>query len=516
MENILLEKMKKMPIKTSETSEANVEIMDEEEDVKEVNEKPKFDKNGIMIERSNFPVARLPTATSDSLTDSARAFARMIFPYSVEEFMTQIWERKAVVIKRKKFDFYKDLFSTKSMADIIERNPIQFGVNLDVTSWTKSEGRQTHNLPGRAYPAQVWDFYSNGCSVRMLNPQAYSATIYEQCAALQEFFGCFVGANAYLTPPGTQGFAPHYDDVEVFMLQVEGRKRWKVYNPFEGDELPRTSSRNYNPKEIKGEPAIYEILEPGDMIYMPRGWVHQGEALAGEHSLHVTISTNQKNAWADLLEQAVPAALKAAISSDVDFRRGLPTDYKLYMGMQNSDREDLDAERSAFAAQLAQLMGRMIDYVDIDKEVDAFANRDMHHQLPPRLTAEEAKRTVRGIRVPVDNGTVGASIIDVAESTEVRILRQQSVRVATNEERVFVYHNLDNPKLYMKEELKHFEVTAECAEIIEKLHVKYPKYARASDLMGKEGTMEETLLAIRMLLEHGVIMTKEPLKAISA
>merc|ERR1712106_468831 len=91
----------------------------------------------------------------------------------------------------KKFDFYKDLFSTKSMADIIERNPIQFGVNLDVTSWTKSEGRQTHNLPGRAYPAQVWDFYSNGCSVRMLNPQAYSATIYEQCAALQEFFGCF-------------------------------------------------------------------------------------------------------------------------------------------------------------------------------------------------------------------------------------------------------------------------------------------------------------------------------------
>ena len=280
----------------------------------------------------------------------------------------------------------------------------------------------------------------------MLNPQAYSATIYEQCAALQEFFGCFVGANAYLTPPGTQGFAPHYDDVEVFMLQVEGRKRWKVYNPFEGDELPRTSSRNYNPKEIKGEPAIYEILEPGDMIYMPRGWVHQGEALAGEHSLHVTISTNQKNAWADLLEQAVPAALKAAISSDVDFRRGLPTDYKLYMGMQNSDREDLDAERSAFAAQLAQLMGRMIDYVDIDKEVDAFANRDMHHQLPPRLTAEEAKRTVRGIRVPVDNGTVGASIIDVAESTEVRILRQQSVRVATNEERVFVYHNLDNPK----------------------------------------------------------------------
>ena len=53
----------------------------------------------------------------------------------------------------------------------------------------------------------------------------------------------------------------------------------KVYRPFEDDELPRTSSRNYRPDEIKGEPFIYEILEPGDLLYVPRGWIHQGEVL---------------------------------------------------------------------------------------------------------------------------------------------------------------------------------------------------------------------------------------------
>ena len=401
---------------------------------------------GVMLERSQFPIVRLPTATSDSLTDSAKAFARMIFPYTPEQFMSEIWEQKAVIIKRKKFDFYKDLFSTRQLAEIIERNPIQFGVNLDVTSWTKAEGRQTHNLPGRAYPAQVWDFYNNGCSVRMLNPQTYSHSIYELCASLQEFFGCFVGSNTYLTPAGTQGFAPHYDDVEVFMLQVEGRKRWKVYKPFEGEELPRKSSRNYHPKEIKGEPEIYEILEPGDMIYMPRGWIHQGEALAGEHSLHVTISTYQKNSWGDLLERVIPNALQTAIKEDIDFRRGLPTDYKLYMGLQNSDREDLQAERGAFVNNMGMLMSRLLDYAEVDKEVDDFAIQDIHRSLPPKLTAEEAKRTVRGIRVHVNDGQVGPSVIDVNESTEVRILRQQSVRVATDNEEVFVYHNLDNPK----------------------------------------------------------------------
>lgn len=50
-------------------------------------------------------------------------------------------------------------------------------------------------------------------------------------AALQEYFGCFVGSNIYLTPANTQGFAPHYDDIEAFVFQIEGAKRWRVYNP---------------------------------------------------------------------------------------------------------------------------------------------------------------------------------------------------------------------------------------------------------------------------------------------
>ena len=40
-----------------------------------------------------------------------------------------------------------------------------------------------------------------------------------------------VDCFSYLTPPGTQGFAPHYDDIEAFILQLEGKKHWKLYNP---------------------------------------------------------------------------------------------------------------------------------------------------------------------------------------------------------------------------------------------------------------------------------------------
>lgn len=38
---------------------------------------------------------------------------------------------------------------------------------------------------------------------------------------MEEVFGCLCGASAYLTPPKAQGLAPHWDDVEVFVLQTE-------------------------------------------------------------------------------------------------------------------------------------------------------------------------------------------------------------------------------------------------------------------------------------------------------
>lgn len=76
---------------------------------------------------------------------------------------------------------------------------------------------------------------------------------------MQEYFHCLVGANAYLTPPNSQGFAPHYDDIEAFVLQIEGRKKWKLYKPRHyADVLPRYSSENFNQSEI-GKPVLSAV-----------------------------------------------------------------------------------------------------------------------------------------------------------------------------------------------------------------------------------------------------------------
>jgi bifunctional lysine-specific demethylase and histidyl-hydroxylase NO66 len=77
------------------------------------------------------------------------------------------------------------------------------------------------------------------------------------------------------TPPNSQGFAPHYDDIETFVLQIEGKKRWRLYAPRnEKEYFPRISSKNFKQNEI-GEPILDIVPEAGDLLYFPRGIIHQ-------------------------------------------------------------------------------------------------------------------------------------------------------------------------------------------------------------------------------------------------
>jgi len=59
---------------------------------------------------------------------------------------------------------------------------------------------------------------------------------------------------------------------------VEGTKNWKVYAPLSAETtLPRQPSPNFSQDEI-GKPILEVVLEQGDLIYFPRGFVHQAQS----------------------------------------------------------------------------------------------------------------------------------------------------------------------------------------------------------------------------------------------
>ncbi|MEU1753967.1 cupin domain-containing protein [Micromonospora matsumotoense] len=126
--------------------------------------------------------------------------------------------------------------------------------------------------------------------------------------------------NAYLTPPGSQGFATHYDTHDVFVLQVDGRKHWRIHPPVLTDPLERQpwgGRADEVSATADGPAALDVVLEPGDALYLPRGWLHSAQAQESR-SLHLTVGIRALTRYA-LVEE-----LLALAAEDPRLRAGLP------------------------------------------------------------------------------------------------------------------------------------------------------------------------------------------------
>lgn len=70
------------------------------------------------------------------------------------------------------------------------------------------------------------------------------------------------------------GVGPHVDSYDVFLLQLQGRRRWRIGPMTDATLEPDTPLRI-----LRHFTPVHEwLLEPGDMLYVPPGWAHDGAA----------------------------------------------------------------------------------------------------------------------------------------------------------------------------------------------------------------------------------------------
>ncbi|XP_011877058.1 PREDICTED: bifunctional lysine-specific demethylase and histidyl-hydroxylase NO66 isoform X2 [Vollenhovia emeryi] len=401
-------------IQMTEVQSVNVKTKNSESDSNNMDTNDSVNANELNVDY---------VSAHDPVENSRQLLGWLLHPIDIKIFFKDNWEKTPVYVKRDQPNYYRHIVSTPLLDEVLRKNHILFTKHIDITSYSGGV-RETHNPPGRALPSVVWDYYQNQCSVRMLNPQTFIPAIHALNSTLQESFGCFVGANLYLTPPNSQGFAPHYDDVEAFILQIEGQKRWRLYKPLSANEyLPRYSSKNFDQSEI-GEPILDTVVKAGDLLYLPRGTIHQGTTLDDTHSLHVTLSVYQRNSWFDLLEKVLPQALKRAADNDRRFRQGLPLDYLTYVGAayDASDRKD------AFKSDINNLIALLLEHVDVDNAADLMAKNHIHDFLPPFVFKNERKCTVaEDGEIMTTNGLV-KNRAEIMPETRMRLLRLHCIR----------------------------------------------------------------------------------------
>ncbi|KAG5308672.1 RIOX1 oxygenase, partial [Acromyrmex insinuator] len=464
-----------------------------------------FDTNSHDINHSLCASIEINDSHRNPVEDFNQLFVWMIYPLTPNQFFGRgCWQIKSMYIKRDMCNFYKPLLSMSVFEETLRNNNVLFTKNLDITSYSNGV-KEIHNPPGRAYASIVKDYFRNNCSVRMLNPQTFIPPICALNANLQEIFGCFIGANIYLTPPNSQGFAPHFDDVDVFILQIEGKKRWKLYKPLKtSDILAMYPSRDFDESELR-EPILDKVISAGDFLYIPRGTIHQAMAL-DTYSLHLTISINQKNTWSNLLEKLLPQALKQATKKDFRFREGLPVNYLSYIGFQYTDKDLVRKERMKYI--IRRMLGELERYFDIDQAADLMAKKHIHDFLPPHIFKSERRCTILEDGENLSyNGPKRCGKIKL--STEIRLLRLYCMRLIKEKKAYKIYYSTENSKEYHEYELQYLEIDKEFVPAIKQIIDVFPDFISVKDLKIKD--TDTKIQVVKDLWEKNIIITKVPL-----
>jgi len=172
-------------------------------------------------------------------------------------------------------------------------------------SYTMSVDVQDEYVTGCVDAEKVAGHFRTGATVTWNQMNHFRPNLRALTAMLTGKFGGRSDVVAFLTPAGQQGYPPHHDPVDVFVVQLEGRKRWRVW--------PTPDARLAGPAhpglDSLGESLLDVELAPGDVLYMPYGTPHVAVACDGV-SLHLSVLVRPR-LWADLLTDVVGRLLRS-------------------------------------------------------------------------------------------------------------------------------------------------------------------------------------------------------------
>ncbi|GAX20479.1 hypothetical protein FisN_22Hh049 [Fistulifera solaris] len=494
--------------------------------------------------------------TKNSMTASQRSRATLEFllgKVSAAEFYAKYWEQNPLFIQKTTDTHarrFEHLLSKSRIKEILQEKATYYGRDLNVARYEKSKDGVKRRVTldrlkdkvvceedptdvrnfVKVDPDDIWTHYERGCTIRLLCPHEHSDEIQALLSTLELEWGCMVGANAYLTPPNSsQGFAPHYDDIEAFCLQLEGKKRWKVYAPLNPESvLPRFSSSDFREEDLVGiQPVLDVVLEAGDMLYMPRGWIHQACTLRSgaednEHSLHLTVSAMQQWAWADLMEVVFPEAVQAAAESakSNELRQGLPRNFLDYMGAMHDNNPDKMPEA------LKMLAKRVESQDEVDAKTKALKRQERFRSEAKRrimAVANEAvelldaacdqmgKRFISDRQPPVwseEEREILYAETKILPSHLCRLARPGIARLVLEDDKAVVYHCNDNARTYRAHALSPLEFELDDAPAIEQLlGTTEPQWICVADLV--HDTMEDRVGVAQALYDENILLLRE-------
>ncbi len=281
--------------------------------------------------------------------------ARLIAPSSTEGFFESKFENGVLHVPRDDRGYYHSLLRMADIDRVLTTLHLSHpAVTMVNAAKELTAGDYTYQS-GLIDAARLYQEYADGGTIVLNNLEGSLPSLMDLCRSMECELSCRFQCNIYVTPGGAaQGLRTHFDSHDVFVLQIEGKKHWRIYDtpierPFRGQEFVPDK---YPPGALTMEFDLY----PGDMVYVPRGVMHDATSGDGD-SCHITLGV-LPTSWTDLLLEAV-----ARVGlEDAELRRTLPVGF----ARQGFDRAKA---RTIFR----DLLERVVAKADLDAALDHFA-----------------------------------------------------------------------------------------------------------------------------------------------
>lgn len=213
--------------------------------------------------------------THSSMVIDIEAATHLLGGLSPQRFMKKHWQKRPLLIRQALPEVgapisRADLFLLAGREGVESRLIEQLPLKKGAAGWSLKHGPFTRRaLPPLAQPA--WTLLVQGLDLHVPAARALLDRFrFVPEARLDDLMISFATEGG--------GVGPHFDSYDVFLLQVHGKRRWRIGRLEDPSLVPDV------PLKILSNFAVEQewVLEPGDMLYLPPRWAHDGVAEGGE------------------------------------------------------------------------------------------------------------------------------------------------------------------------------------------------------------------------------------------
>jgi cupin superfamily protein len=212
----------------------------------------------------------------------------LLAPVSLDDFLSRCWLKQHLVCSGSP-ERFSHLLSWSTLNEILARHwrePFRFrlacqGRDLDPASYTDVGG-----VSPRIRAKEVTDSLRSGATLVFQGIDELHAPLRQLAESFEAFFRASTNVNVYAGWRALHGLDLHCDDQEIFILHLDGPKRWLVY----GFSIDRVDRSQLTSASVPPEGAVLDrVLRAGDLLYLPKGCYHVAVPM-NEPTLHLTVS----------------------------------------------------------------------------------------------------------------------------------------------------------------------------------------------------------------------------------